>query len=132
MLRRNIAAFSLKNLCKTLYSVKRYDKTIISNPDNGSVSTVGGDQFLAEANYSCISGFELRGCSHRSCLSTGLWSGDAPTCVETGRAFLETREILISYSKFDHSFFQSTKHRQNEITVYYLYSVLRDFTMFAQ
>ena len=92
----------------------------LSNPDDGSVSTVGGDQFLAEADYNCIPGFELSGCSHRSCLSTGLWSGDAPTCVETGREFLETREILISYSKFDQSFFQSTRYRQNEITVYYL------------
>ena len=35
--------------------------------------------------YSCDAGYALDGTNSRSCLSTGVWSGDDPTCLFAGR-----------------------------------------------
>ena len=56
----------------------------LSDPASGSVSTPDGQQAGDEAVYSCGFGFELSGANRRVCLSTGSWSGVAPTCEEIG------------------------------------------------
>ena len=43
-----------------------------------------GTEVNAAAIYTCISGYELNGNSHRYCLSDGSWSGTAPTCKQIG------------------------------------------------
>ena len=47
--------------------------------ENGMV-TVSDTVFNTTATYSCNNGYELRGDATRTCLGTGLWSGDVPTC----------------------------------------------------
>ena len=57
----------------------------LQNPADGSVVAPTSPVFQDEAVYSCNSGFTLSGQERRCCLSTGLWSGTAPTCVFAGR-----------------------------------------------
>ena len=38
-------------------------------------------------SYSCDLGYALDGTNSRSCLSTGAWSGDDPTCVFAGKQY---------------------------------------------
>ena len=52
----------------------------LSDPANGDVDLTDGTVFGARAVYSCDAGYILSGISTRDCLSTGSWSGVAPTC----------------------------------------------------
>ena len=52
----------------------------LSNPANGQVSHTGGTTYGKRATYSCNTGYYRVGTSIRTCLSTGRWSGSAPTC----------------------------------------------------
>ena len=89
----------------------------LSNPRDGSVSTPDGSEFEDEAVYICNTGYELSesngGSKRRSCLSSGSWSGNAPTCVRIGRSSL--RETSKSFCKklatLKQSPFLSTKDR---------------------
>ena len=55
----------------------------------GSVSGGGvcysGDSVGSVAVYFCDDGYTLDGDSTRECLSSGLWNGTTPQCVETDR-----------------------------------------------
>ena len=59
-------------------------------PEHGSVICDYGDDGTASyqdvCRYTCVEGFELMGSSSRSCLSTGMWSNVAPTCIRGGSA----------------------------------------------
>ena len=44
----------------------------------------GTASFEDVCQYNCDEGFEIIGSSSRSCLSTGMWSNDAPTCDRGG------------------------------------------------
>ena len=54
----------------------------LNNPTNGQVTTTG-TTFGQNATYSCNTGYNLMGSSTRTCQSTGVWSGDVPTCQST-------------------------------------------------
>ena len=53
----------------------------------GSVSGGGvcysGDSVGSVAVYFCDDGYTLQGDSTRECLSTGLWNGSTPLCIES-------------------------------------------------
>eukprot|EP00117_Sycon_ciliatum_P010990 scpid73632/ scgid12649/ Sushi, von Willebrand factor type A, EGF and pentraxin domain-containing protein 1; CCP module-containing protein 22; Polydom; Selectin-like osteoblast-derived protein; Serologically defined breast cancer antigen NY-BR-38 len=51
----------------------------LANPTNGRVNTSTISVFSV-STYSCNSGYELVGETNSICLSTGQWSGPAPTC----------------------------------------------------
>ena len=57
----------------------------LSNLTYGQVSHTG-TSLQQTATYSCNPGYELLGDRTRVCLSTGVWSGSAPTCK---RRFLQ-------------------------------------------
>ena len=52
----------------------------LANIDNGRL-TIEGFKFQQTTRYTCQPGFSLSGDAVRSCLSSGLWSGEEPTCV---------------------------------------------------
>ena len=52
----------------------------LSDPTNGDVNLNDGTRYGDTAVYSCDAGYILSGTATRTCLSTGSWSGVAPTC----------------------------------------------------
>ena len=52
----------------------------LSSPAYGSV-TWTGLTCGSTATYTCDSGYQLSGDQSRTCLSTGVWSGQEPTCT---------------------------------------------------
>ena len=62
----------------------------LPDPQYGSV-TLTGNRVGAYANYECDFGFQLSGDSQRVCLSSGAWSGEAPTCVR--------KSVIASYQQ---------------------------------
>ena len=52
----------------------------LSNPANGQVSVTGRTSG-STAIYTCNTGYKLTGDQTRTCLSTGTWSGQEPTCI---------------------------------------------------
>ena len=60
------------------------DCSELPQPEHGSVMCdYGSDRrasFEDVCQYSCEDGFDLVGSRSRSCLSTGMWSNDEPTC----------------------------------------------------
>ena len=52
----------------------------LSNPANGRVIYTAGTTFGRTATYTCNTGYTRVGSSTRTCQSTGVWSGSAPTC----------------------------------------------------
>ena len=53
----------------------------LSHPDNGMVS-LSGIVLDSVATYTCDTGYDLVGNNDRTCLATGNWSGNEPTCIE--------------------------------------------------
>ena len=53
-------------------------------PANGSVY-FDYNTFEGEATYFCPESFTLEGRKYRTCLSTGEWSGDMPSCTFIGK-----------------------------------------------
>ena len=51
----------------------------LSSPTNGQVTWTGLTSG-SNATYTCDSGYNLIGDQIRTCLSTGMWSGQEPTC----------------------------------------------------
>ena len=49
-------------------------------PDNGQVN-VSATTFNSTATYSCDAGYELNGNQSRTCLFSGNWSGNEPSCT---------------------------------------------------
>ena len=67
----------------------------LSNPARGHVSHTGGTTFGKSATYSCNTGYNLVGSSIRTCQTTRVWSGSAPTCQ--GNYFLQVMlQILLT------------------------------------
>ena len=52
----------------------------LSDPVNGTVTTLGGTKFESLASYRCDEGYVLSYPASRTCLSSGLWSGTSPRC----------------------------------------------------
>ena len=57
-------------------------------PNNGTVATPGGTTVENLAIYSCDPEFTISFPVPRVCLSTGSWSGPAPTCDPVGKNHL--------------------------------------------
>ena len=51
------------------------------DPANGTVSLTGSTVVGSEADYSCLEGFSLSGDALRTCLTSGVWSGQEPQCI---------------------------------------------------
>ena len=60
------------------------DCPVLSNPNNGNVSTPEGRTYGETAIYSCQYGYHLDGTGSRVCEANGSWSGIDPSCVWTG------------------------------------------------
>lgn len=41
---------------------------------------MGGTREGKVVEYACMEGYKLKGNAHRTCLSTGEWSGSIPRC----------------------------------------------------
>ena len=52
----------------------------LTNLTNGQVSHMGETTLGQTATYSCDTCYNLVGSNTRTCQSTGVWSGSAPTC----------------------------------------------------
>ena len=70
----------------------------LPDPQYGSV-TLTGNRVGAYANYECDFGFQLSGDSQRVCLSSGAWSGEAPTCVRKSIIATSKELELISFGR---------------------------------
>ena len=57
----------------------------LSSPSDGYVYQFASPVFEDVISYSCDLGYALEGTNSRSCLSTGAWSGDDPSCVFAGK-----------------------------------------------
>ena len=56
----------------------------LHDPTNGKVDTSMGTCLESLATYTCDEGYELSHTGERVCLSSGQWSGTAPTCEPAG------------------------------------------------
>ena len=52
----------------------------LTDPTNGQVTHTSGTTFGQTATYSCNTGYKLVENNTRTCQTTGVWSGSAPTC----------------------------------------------------
>ena len=59
----------------------------LDDPEYGDVTLTDGTHQGSLANYSCDADYEISDASVRVCLSTGYWSGWAPTCIPIGRCY---------------------------------------------
>ena len=62
------------------YTCTDIDCGPLGHPDNGRMS-LSGTTYNSVATYSCDSGYGLIGNNTRTCLGTGNWSGEEPTCI---------------------------------------------------
>ena len=87
--RRMYLYFKLQH-CKHLKSVITSSLALcieLSNPDNGDVTWTGLTNG-STATYTCDSGYQLTGYHNRTCLNTGVWSGQEPICIRKKAASL--------------------------------------------
>ncbi len=56
------------------------DCGILIAPKNGDIDFGRGTFYGSVATYSCVPPFQLDGSSTRVCLTSGQWSGVAPSC----------------------------------------------------
>ena len=68
----------------TIYFTTKYFNSAglcseLSSPTNGQVTWTGLTSG-STATYTCNSDYQLIGEQNRTCLSTGMWSGQEPTC----------------------------------------------------
>ena len=62
------------------------DCDILDDPTNGMV-TVSTTTYNSLAKYSCNIGHTLTGDDMRTCLETGSWYGNEPTCIGESQCF---------------------------------------------
>ena len=87
--RRMCLYFKLQH-CKHLKSVIISSLALcieLSNPDNGNVTWTGLTNG-STATYTCDSGYQLTGDQIRTCSSTGVWSGQEPSCTSIKSAYV--------------------------------------------
>ena len=70
----------LKRTCTCAILRFTVDCGKLSDPVNGTVTTLGGTTFESLASYRCNEGYVLSYPASRTCLSSGLWSGTSPRC----------------------------------------------------
>ena len=69
-----------KRICTCVNLRFTVDCGRLSDPVNGTVTTLGGTKFESLASYRCNAGYVLSYPASRTCLSSGLWSGTSPRC----------------------------------------------------
>ena len=90
------------NLTPTIFLHSAIDCGPLPAPDDGSVS-ITSTRVDATATYRCNNGFVLTGASIRTCLLSGQWSGQAPTCERQGNNIeyhvlvLELQAVTVIY-----------------------------------
>ena len=52
----------------------------LTDPQFGSVTLTPGTDFGSVAAYACNTGYEPSITTDRTCLGSGMWSEDMPTC----------------------------------------------------
>ena len=52
----------------------------LEDPENGNIA-ISTTTYNSVANYSCNTGYTLRGDMSQTCLDTGIWSGSEPNCT---------------------------------------------------
>ena len=74
----------------------------LPHPQNGFVSHANPAMYQSEALYHCSTGYGLVGMGTRECLSTGVWSGAAPTCQRETKTstHIHVKNFLYSTIKF--------------------------------
>ena len=55
------------------------------SPANGTISLSNGNLVESIATFTCDVGYLMMGLSQLVCLSSGAWSGSAPTCLLAGK-----------------------------------------------
>ena len=67
----------------------------LSDLGNGTI-TVTGQTEGSNATYICDDGYQLTGGnSIRTCVDTGMWSGQEPTCLRMKNAFLMCTHLQV-------------------------------------
>ena len=66
----------------------------LSDPANGAVIWTGLST-SSNATYTCDSGYQLSGERIRTCISSGMWSGQEPTCLCMKNAHIYTGFVQI-------------------------------------
>lgn len=65
----------------------------LTSPGNGAV-VFSGTHVGSTATYSCSEGFVLNGEEFRTCLLSGEWSGDAPTCAGNSNYHFKLKLVM--------------------------------------
>ena len=52
----------------------------LTDPDNGVINCCGDQATAQNCSFSCAPGYELIGTQTLTCLTSGVWSADTPTC----------------------------------------------------
>ena len=83
---KNLCCFNFSLYCTpiSLCLCVAIDCGPLPAPDDGSVR-ITSTRVGATATYQCNVGFTLEGQTTRTCLNTGKWSGEAPTCKRQGK-----------------------------------------------
>ena len=68
----------------------------LSSPSNGEV-TLTGLTSGSTATYTCDNGYQLTADKTRTCLNTGMWSGQEPTCKCIKKSIL--KYTMLSYKQ---------------------------------
>ena len=64
---------------------------------NGNI-TVTGQTEGSDATYTCNDGYQLTGGnSIRTCVDTGMWSGQEPTCLRMKNPFIMCIHLQVKY-----------------------------------
>ncbi|XP_064397056.1 sushi, von Willebrand factor type A, EGF and pentraxin domain-containing protein 1-like isoform X3 [Halichondria panicea] len=61
-------------------SCERVDCGLLTDPQFGSVTLTPGTGLGSVTTYACNTGYEPSSTTDRTCLGSGVWSGDMPTC----------------------------------------------------
>ena len=77
---------SLRDLSSSLVEHNRVCGVV-----SGGGVCYSGDSVGSVAVYFCTDGYSLEGDTTRECLSTGLWNGSTPQCVQTIKGELKWR-----------------------------------------
>ena len=71
----------------------------LDDPEHGDVTLTDGTHQGSLASYSCDADYYLSDASVRVCLTTGYWSGWAPTCIPYGKC-IYNHIIFVGASHF--------------------------------
>ena len=88
----------------------------MDDPENGRVSLSGTTlTYNSVATYSCDAGYDLMGDNTRTCLGTGNWSGEEPTCTSK----LDSQTMVLFNNRYlIHSKERNSTGGSDDVSVY--------------